>query len=64
MNRDIRFENHGSIFTVTGLTHAGRGWLAENLPEDAMRWGAGYVVEPRYVEAIAEGAVGYGLEVE
>lgn len=60
---DIRFENHGSIWLMTAQTDAGRDWVSENIPEDAQTWGSSIVVEPRYVEAIAEGAVNDGLEV-
>lgn len=61
---DILVANHGSIFILTALTEAAREWFEEHIPDDAQRWGvSGIVVEPRYVEAIVNGAVNDGLEV-
>lgn len=60
---DIRASNHGSIWILTGISDAGKGWLDESLPEDAQRWGDGYVVEPRYVEDILIGASNDGMVV-
>lgn len=60
---DISLSNHGSIVILTGVTPEGSVWLEENLDPDAMRWGGGYVVEPRYVGAITDGAANDGLEM-
>lgn len=65
---DLRIDNHGTIFLLYPVTEAGKEWIAEHIPEDAMTWGhgpmAGVVVEHRYIGAIAEGAANDGLEVE
>jgi hypothetical protein len=56
--------DHGSIVILTGLTVTGREWLSAHLPDDAQTWGIhGYVVEPRYVNDIMDGAAADGLEV-
>lgn len=60
---DLDFANCGSLFVLSANTDAGRDWIAENIPEDAMQWGAGIVVEPRYVDDIANGAMADGLTV-
>lgn len=61
---DIKVINHGSIFTMDGVSVAGSAWMDEHLPEDGPFWGShAYVVEPRYVEDIVNGARADGLEV-
>lgn len=60
---DLSFENHFSLFLLRANTRAGRTWVAEHLPADATRWGNAVVVEPRYVDTIAEGAMADGLLV-
>jgi hypothetical protein len=61
---DIRVTNHLSLVILTGETDDGMSWLNDHLPLDAMRWGGcGFVVEPRYVGAILDGAHDDGLEV-
>lgn len=60
---DLEFQNHGSIFVVVPFTEAGKDWLDENVGGDALTWGRGVVVEPRYVEDILVGAVDEGLRV-
>jgi hypothetical protein len=64
MTSDISLTNHGSVVIIYGTSRAGAAWLAEHLDATALRWGAGIAVEPRYVDAILEGAVEDGLEVE
>jgi hypothetical protein len=61
---DISIQNEGSLLILWAVTHAGKTWLQEHLPEDAPRWGTtGYVVEPRYVDPIIDGAGRDGLAV-
>lgn len=61
---DIRVADHGSLFVLEGETERGTEWLKTNLDEDVLRWGwTGFVVEPRYVAPIVEGAIADGLEV-
>lgn len=62
---DLMVANHGSIFILTPVSDAGREWIGDHIPDEAMTWGAeGIVVEHRYIEAIISGAVADGLEVE
>jgi len=61
---DIQFEDHGSIVLICGLSDAGQIWLHENVGDDETQsFGNAIAAEPRYVEAIAQGAVGAGLAV-
>ena len=60
---DIRMENHGSIWLVSGTTPAGKDWLAENVAFEQFMGNAG-AVEPRYVGDIAQGAQDAGLLVQ
>lgn len=59
---DLMLENHGSICIVQPLTGAADAWLRE--VTDGTWYGGGLVVEPRYVEALLQGAVNEGFEVE
>jgi hypothetical protein len=59
---DINVTDHGSIVLLTGASDAGADWLASNIGH-AMRFGAAYVVEPRYVSAIVDGMAADGLTV-
>ena len=61
---DIRIDDNGSILILTPESETGKEWCREHLDPDAIGWGPkGYVVEPRYILAIVEGAIGDGLEV-
>ena len=64
MNRpDILLTNHGSICLLRPFTPSGDEWLGANLADDAQMWGDAFVVEPRYVAPIVEGAINDGLTV-
>lgn len=43
---------------------AGRAWVADHIPSDAMHWCGGIVIEHRFVNDIVEGAIADGLEIE
>lgn len=60
---DFLFTDHGSVTVLTPLTVAARDWVAEHLPDDALTFGRGIVIEPRYVAPILEGIADDGLEV-
>ena len=61
---DIRVEDHGTICLLVALTNGAMTWLTDNTPDDVMKVGESrFVVEPRYVRAIVEGAIEEGLEV-
>ena len=60
---DLHVENHGSIFLLSTATPAGRAWVEEHLPADAMTFGGAIVVEHRYIVDIVAGAFADGLEV-
>ena len=61
---DLIFENHFSLFLIRPVSPAGQTWLDENVgDENTLTFGGAIVCEPRYVEAIAHGAVEAGLEL-
>jgi hypothetical protein len=62
--RDFALQDHGSLMLLVPLTMPAQEWVDENIPADAMHWGAAIVVEPRYIGPIIEGATGDGLIVE
>jgi hypothetical protein len=62
--RDLLFENHGSLFLIRPVSESGQQWLDENVgDENTLTFGGAIVCEPRYVAAIAHGAVEAGLAV-
>lgn len=61
--RDLIVRVEGSICLLVAVTPAGEEWIAEHIPADAMKWGKAIVVEPRFVQDIAEGAISDGLTV-
>jgi hypothetical protein len=63
MKPDLTFADHGSVCLLKANTDAGATWIEEHIPEDAMTWAGAIVVEPRYVDGIAAGAMGDGLTV-
>ena len=64
MEADFTLSDQGSICILTPIGEAGETWLSENIGDDAMRWGAGVVIEHRYVDDIIEGIQNDGLTVE
>lgn len=58
---DFSVSNEGSIFILSPLSAAGRDWVEENLPVDAMKWAGGTVVEHRFINDILEGIQNEGL---
>lgn len=60
---DFRFVNHGTLWLLQMLSEAARVWAAEKIAEDAMEFGGGIVVEPRYVDSIVAGIREAGLIV-
>jgi len=64
LTRDLVFENHGSLFLIRPVSKSGQQWLDENVgDENTLMFGGAIVCEPRYVEAIAHGAIEAGLAV-
>jgi len=61
---DLIFENHFSLFLIRPVSSIGKQWLDENVgDENTLTFGGAIVCEPRYVEAIAHGAIEAGLAV-
>lgn len=61
---DFTVENHGSLFTFRPNTAAASAWCEDHIPEDANWWAGAVAVEPRFIEAIVDGASADGLVVE
>ena len=61
---DIIITNHGTLTVLHAMNEAATEWLHKRLDPDVQRFGDGFVVEPRYLEPIIEGAVNSGFEVE
>ena len=61
---DFRLENHGSLCLLKARTDAATLWAHENISDEAMHFGGGIVIEPRYVQPIINGIEGDGLTVE
>lgn len=61
---DLRFENHLSLFLIRPLSQAGQQFLDDNVGNaETLTFGGAIVCEPKYVEAIFQGAIEVGLEV-
>ena len=58
---DIVIENHGSVVLFRWHTDAGRDWLRDSVEDSAQYFGPALAVEPRYADALAEGASAAGL---
>lgn len=62
---DLTFVFDGSISFLTPMTPVGREWVSDNLNiESWQMWGGSVAIEPRMLEAIIDGAINDGLEVE
>jgi len=53
---DFELQDEGTIWIFDPISNAAKQWCYAKLPEDAPRWGKGYVVEHRYIEDIVNGA--------
>lgn len=62
---DIEFQNCGFIAIMVAHTPAGKAWVADYISQndETQYWAGGIVVEHRYVDDIAEGALAEGLDV-
>ena len=61
---DITINNQGTIVLITPVTNAGQVWMWSNVESESWQWvGPSLAVDQRYADAIAEGAMGDGLNV-
>jgi hypothetical protein len=60
---DFTLTDGGSVCLLTPTTREARGWLDENIGEDAMYLGQGLAIERRYVQQILDGIQADGFEV-
>lgn len=60
---DFVLMDFGSLCVLTPETPEAHEWCAEHLPDDAMQWAGGTVIERRYVEGIADAIASDGLSV-
>lgn len=61
---DVSVYDAGSIVIVTPLTEAATEWVDENVSEERMSYGAGFVVEHRYAGDLLQGMAEAGLVLE
>ena len=61
---DFTLQGEGSIYILHPHTPAAAAWIDEHIPETALAWGRGVVVEHGYIQAIIEGILADGLEVQ
>lgn len=64
MTADFTITNHGNICLLTPNTNDAQTWAANHLPDDALTFGGGIAIEPRYVDAIVDGFQSEGLTCE
>lgn len=60
---DVTITDHGSISVVTGITGIGKSHLEDRMPDEVQMWGKGYVVEPRFLDAIVEDLLSHDMTV-
>jgi hypothetical protein len=60
---DFTLTDGGSVCLLTPTTREARGWLDENIGEDAMYFGNGLAIERQYVRQILDGIQADGFEV-
>jgi len=61
---DVSVQNEGTIFLFTANTDIARGWISENVQEDATYFGGSLVVEHRYAAVLARGMADDGLTLD
>ena len=61
--QDFALYDHGSIIRLQPNSDAAKEWVAEYLPADAMTFGRGIVIEPRYIGPILQGIMDADLSV-
>ena len=63
---DIIVEHHGSLAILRGMTDAGYAWIEDNVSSEGYQpFGLGArLTEPRYVQAVIDGAMADGLLVQ
>jgi hypothetical protein len=64
MSADFDFNDQGSICLLTPLTEEAQNWVADFLPDDAMRWGPAIVIEHRYAGPVLKGIQNDGLVIQ
>lgn len=61
---DFTVQNEGTIYLLRAISIAAQEWVADHIPDDAMRWtDNGIVIEQRYITDILDGIRADGLEV-
>lgn len=64
MQTDFYIHDQGSVVVIIPATEAAEQWTLEHIPDDAPRFGLGFVVEHRYADDVIEGAITDGLIVQ
>jgi hypothetical protein len=64
MQIDFNLEGGGSIYTLLPLTAQAKEWVADNLPDEALRFGDAICIEHRYIDDILAGLLNDGLTLQ
>lgn len=61
---DFTLAHFGSVAILTPNTPDASRWLAEHIPDEALWWSKGVVIEPRYVAGVMSGIEEDGMTLE
>ena len=62
---DVRVDQLGTVALISPLTATAKDWIDQHVEAPAWAWqGGGLAVEPRLVDAIIDGMVAAGFEVD
>jgi hypothetical protein len=62
-DNDFLLFDHGSVLILRPDSDAARDWVDDNLPDDALWFGGGVAIEPRYIGPIVDGIADAGLSL-
>lgn len=62
---DFSVTNQGSVIGITPLTDAASEWIDDNVHSEGWQWmGSTLYVDARFADALVEGMMADGLEME
>lgn len=60
---DVTITDEGTLCVITGKTGIAKAHLDERMPDNAMIWNGGYVVERRFVSYIVQDLLDHDFTV-
>ena len=60
---DLLVHGGGSLYMLRPVSRRGSRWIADNIADDATRFGGAVAVEHRFILDVVRGAVSDGLRV-